>query len=67
MSHAITVGGLLAAIGILAGFVMSAGGVLALFAAGMSDAPSQVNSKPGCIAIVLGIALMASSIWAVLL
>lgn len=60
MNHAITVGGLLATVAIFAGIVLCAIGALAVFAGGMSDAPSEGDStsKTGCTLGVVGIVLI---------
>jgi hypothetical protein len=58
MNHAITVGGLLLSLGLLAGLLASLGGFMAVLAEGMSDAPSADNGKSGCAAIIVGLILM---------
>lgn len=56
MSHAITIGGLLGALGGIGGLAVSAFGLLAMFAGGMSDDPEAGDSagKLGCGLIIGG-------------
>lgn len=57
MNHAITLGGLLCAIGIIAGILAILFGALEFMAGGMSDAPSEGNAaaKQGCIVAAVGL------------
>lgn len=66
MNHAITVGGLLLALGVLVGLIVSALGLLTIFAAGMSDAGDDGTGAVGCAVLVAGAALLAGSLWALL-
>lgn len=67
MHDAITWGSLFGAGFILAGLVCIAGGALAIFAGGMSDAPAARNSatSAGCAIGVGGVALLALGGWLV--
>jgi hypothetical protein len=62
MNHTITFGGLLLGIGILGGLLAFCGGVLSVFAEGMSDAPSEDNGKSGCITAIVGLVLLVGCI-----
>lgn len=66
MNHTITIGGLLASIGMVAGALIAAMGLISLMAAGMSDAPSDNAGKGGCITFIAGLALAAASLAALL-
>lgn len=51
------------------GVVIAAAGLLSWFGAGMSDSPSDENRRDGrngCATLVLGLALLALSIWRLL-
>lgn len=65
MNHAITIGGALAACGIIGGILAALFGVLAFFAGMMSDAPEagDGSGRVGCVLIGLGAAIVALSIW----
>lgn len=65
MSHNITIGGLFAALGLIAGVALAAFGALALFAAGMSDSESAgaASTRTGCICGAIGVALTLFSLW----
>lgn len=65
MNHAITVGGLLFVVSILAGLAMVAGGVLASFAA-MADPTGLNKNTGGCIALLLGLAFIVGGVWGLL-
>lgn len=69
MNHAITVGGLLLSVGIIAGLIAAAVGVLMAFAGGMSDSPAEgeAASKRGCIVLAIGLALVGGCIAMVVL
>ena len=58
MNHAITIGGLLGTVGLMAGLGAIGFGLLWMFAEGMSDAPSD-NGKGGCITMAAGAVLAA--------
>jgi hypothetical protein len=58
MSHAITVGGLLLGLGVLAGLGLVGVGVLTAFAAGMASVPDEKTGRTGCILFVVGFVLL---------
>jgi hypothetical protein len=62
MHHAITIGGLLLALGILGGLLAAALGLLMLFAAGMSDAGDDGTGGKGCVTALVGIAVAIACI-----
>jgi hypothetical protein len=64
MNHAITIGGLLCTLGIIAGIALTGVGALAIFAGGMSDSPQAGAdaSKQGCIIAGVGLALLVGSV-----
>lgn len=62
MNHAITIGGLLSFMAIVAGVLIGAGGVFVLFAAGMSTVPDDHTGRVGCIIMLIGAALLAAGI-----
>lgn len=68
MHHAITLGGLLAMLGVGVGVLLILGGVLAFFAGMMSDATGEgdATGRNGLIAAGAGLVLVAGSIWLVL-
>lgn len=65
MHHAITIGDLALGVALLIGLGICAFGALAAFAGGMSDNPeaSASASKSGCIALLVGGALVAGAIY----
>ncbi len=65
MNHTITIGGLLLALGLLAGVAIVGFGLLAYFAAGMSDngEASADAERSGCKFLIIGAALAAASIY----
>jgi hypothetical protein len=68
MNHAITVGGLLLAVGALIGLAIAAFGVLEIFAGGMSDAPAEGDAagKNGCVLLICGaLIFVACILWLV--
>jgi len=68
MDHAITIGGLLLTLGLIGGFVALAFGALAVFAGGMSDAPSAGNDATnlGCAFLIAGALLFGGCLWGLL-
>jgi hypothetical protein len=68
MSRAITVGDVFCVIGICIGGALSAGGILAVFAGMMSDAPGagDATSKTGCGVFIAGLALIGLCLWGLL-
>jgi hypothetical protein len=64
MNTTITIGGLLCALGIIAGIGLTGIGALAIFAGGMSDSPQAGAdaSKQGCIIAGVGLVLLVGSI-----
>lgn len=64
MNHAITIGGLILALGMIVGLLTAAFGALMLFAGGMSDAPSEGDAagRQGCIVFLLGAALLVGCV-----
>lgn len=67
MNHAITIGGLLLTVGVIAGLAAAAIGLLMIFAGGMSDAPAAGDeaSKQGCIVALIGVVLLVGCLLAV--
>lgn len=67
MNHAITIGGLLLSLGVLAGLLTLAAGTLMMFAASMSDAGDDGTGKNGCICMICGALIaVACVLWLVL-
>lgn len=66
MNHAITIGGLLLGLSLIAGFITFASGILMMFAAGMSDAGDDGTGKSGCITMAVGAVMFGASLWAIL-
>jgi hypothetical protein len=58
VNHPITIGGLVLSLGLLAGLLALGGGLLAVMAEGMSDAPSEDNGKSGCLTAIVGLILV---------
>jgi hypothetical protein len=67
MNHAITVGGLMAAIGIFVGVIAMLLGALGFMAEAMSDAPTEGNGATGCAAILGGMLLIVGCVAAMVL
>jgi hypothetical protein len=68
MNHAITVGALLLALGLIAGLILCALGCLAVFAGGMSDNPKAGDDagRTGCILFVAGAVVFGGSLFGLL-
>jgi hypothetical protein len=64
MNHAVTVGGLLSVLALLAGFATVLIGALSAFGNMMADTAGD-NGKAGCITIAAGIVLMGLGLWGV--
>jgi hypothetical protein len=68
VNHTITIGDLFAVGGVILGLALCAAGVLAVFAGGMSDAPSEGDSaaRHGCGLGIIGALVLAASIWQII-
>jgi hypothetical protein len=62
MNHAITLGGLLSGLCILAGLGCAGIGALTIYASGMSDAADDGTTGTGCMVILAGAVLLIGGI-----
>jgi hypothetical protein len=66
LDHPITLGGVLLALGFVAGLFAMAFGALMVFAAGMSDAGDDGTGGKGCAVFIVGLAILISCIVGIL-